>query len=152
MDDRFRAKLQAGELLVGTIVTLPTPEIAELLTSLGFDWLFIDTEHAPFDARDAQRLLQAAGRDCPCLVRVPAGDEVWIKKALDIGATGVIVPQVNSPERAAQIVRLCKYPPEGVRGVGIARAHGYGARFQDYVTTRFNNAVTFAPLRKFSHN
>ena len=133
MNHQFRARLHAGELLVGTVVTLCAPEIPELLPERGFDWLFIDTEHSPFDSREAQALLQAAGAGCPCLVRVPAGEEVWIKKALDIGAAGVIVPQVNSPEQAERIVRLCKYPPQGVRGVGIARAHRYGNRFQDYV-------------------
>jgi 2-dehydro-3-deoxyglucarate aldolase len=135
MNHRFREKLRAGDLLVGTLVTLPAPEIAEILAELGFDWLFIDTEHGAFDALQAQSLLQAAGRDCPCLVRVPGGDEVWIKKALDIGAAGVIVPQVNSVDQAERVVRLCRYPPEGSRGVGLARAHGYGHRFQEYVST-----------------
>jgi 2-dehydro-3-deoxyglucarate aldolase/4-hydroxy-2-oxoheptanedioate aldolase len=137
----FRQRLRDGELLVGTLSTLPAPEIAEVLADLVFDWLFIDTEHGSFDAMEAQALLQAAGSRCPCLVRVPAGQEVWIKKALDIGAAGVIVPQVNSVELAERVVRLCKYPPEGVRGVGIARAHGYGLQFQEYVDTA-NEAVS----------
>jgi 2-dehydro-3-deoxyglucarate aldolase/4-hydroxy-2-oxoheptanedioate aldolase len=135
MNHRFRERLRAGDLLVGTLVTLPSPEIAEILAELAFDWLFVDTEHGAFDALQAQSLLQAAGRDYPCLVRVPGGDEVWIKKALDIGAAGVIVPQVNSVDQAERVVRLCRYPPEGSRGVGLARAHGYGHRFQEYVTT-----------------
>lgn len=135
MKHTLRARLLAGDLLVGTIATLPTPEVAEILAGLGFDWLFVDGEHAPMGVRDAQALLQAAGPDCPCLVRVPIGDEVWIKKALDIGAAGVIVPQVHSAEQAEQVVRLCKYPPEGARGVGVARAHGYGSRFTEYLAT-----------------
>jgi 2-dehydro-3-deoxyglucarate aldolase/4-hydroxy-2-oxoheptanedioate aldolase len=122
-------------------VTLPAPEISELLAGLGFDWLFVDAEHSPLGMREAQALLQAAGTDCPCLVRVPAGDEVWIKKALDIGAAGVIVPQVHSAAQARQVVRLCRYPPEGARGVGVARAHGYGTRFQEYLDTA-NEEVT----------
>jgi 2-dehydro-3-deoxyglucarate aldolase/4-hydroxy-2-oxoheptanedioate aldolase len=105
------------------------------LAELGFDWLFIDAEHSPLGMREAQVLLQAAGPHCPCLVRVPAGDEVWIKKALDIGAAGVIVPQVHTAEQARRVVHLCRYPPEGTRGVGVARAHGYGARFQEYLET-----------------
>jgi 2-keto-3-deoxy-L-rhamnonate aldolase RhmA len=129
----LRARLQAGELLVGTVVSVTAPEVAEILAGCGFDWLFIDGEHGPLSFHEAQMLLQAAG-NCPCLVRVPAGEEAWIKKALDIGADGVIVPQVHTAEQAEQIVRLCKYPPEGNRGVGVARAHGYGARFEDYVT------------------
>ncbi len=140
MTHMFRQKLRDGELLVGTLSTLPSPEIAEVLAGLLFDWLFIDTEHGSFGALDAQALLQAAGSRCPCLVRVPAGQEVWIKKALDIGAAGVIVPQVNSVEQAERVVRLCKYPPEGTRGVGIARAHGYGLQFQEYVDSA-NEAV-----------
>jgi 2-dehydro-3-deoxyglucarate aldolase len=132
---QLRTRLLAGELLVGTIVTLPTPEIAEILAGLGFDWLFIDAEHAPIGIRDAQAMLQAVGSDCPCLLRVPIGDQVWIKQALDIGAAGVIVPQVHTAEQAEWVVRLCKYPPEGSRGVGVARAHGYGSRFAEYLAT-----------------
>jgi 2-dehydro-3-deoxyglucarate aldolase/4-hydroxy-2-oxoheptanedioate aldolase len=133
MNHSFRSRLGAGELLVGTIVTLAAPEVAEILAGAGFDWLFIDGEHGPLDARDAQALLQAADGRCPSLIRVPVGEEVWIKKALDVGAAGVIAPQVQSAEDAERIVRLCKYPPEGSRGVGVARAHGYGRRFREYV-------------------
>lgn len=135
MNHQMRARLLAGELLVGTLVTVPAPEVAEIMAGLGFDWLFIDAEHGPMEIHQAQMLLQAAGTRCPCLVRVPAGEEVWIKKALDIGAAGVIVPQVHTARQAEQVVRLCKYPPEGSRGVGVARAHGYGGRFEEYVAT-----------------
>ena len=135
MNHRFRARLLGGELLIGPVVTLPTPEVAEILAGIGFDWLFVDTEHSPMGMRDAQALLQAAGPRCPGLVRVPAGDEVWIKKALDIGASGLIVPQVHSAEQAERVVSLCKYPPQGSRGVGVARAQGYGSRFGEYVAT-----------------
>ena len=135
MDHQFRSRLLAGELLIGPVVTLPAPEVAEILAGLGFDWLFIDAEHSPMGMRDAQALVQAAGPRCPCLVRVPAGEEVWIKKALDIGAAGLIVPQVHSAEQAERVVNLCKYPPRGSRGVGVARAQGYGSRFNEYVAT-----------------
>jgi 2-dehydro-3-deoxyglucarate aldolase len=135
MNHQMRARLLAGDLLVGTLVTLPAPEVAEILAGLGFDWLFIDAEHGPLSIHQAQMLLQAVGARCPCLVRVPAGEEVWIKKALDIGAAGVIVPQVHTAGQAEQVVHLCKYPPEGSRGVGVARAHGYGRRFKEYVAT-----------------
>ena len=69
----------------------------------------------------------------PCIVRVEASAEVPIKKALDIGAAGIIAPMVNSAEQAEQVVRWAKYAPLGTRGVGIGRAHGYGAKFQEYV-------------------
>ena len=128
----FADRLRRGERLIGTLVSLSAPEITELLALCGFDWLFIDAEHGAFDPHDTQKLLQAAG-DCPCVVRVPAADEVWIKKALDIGAAGIIVPQVNTAEEARAIVRSAKYTPDGNRGIGLARAHGYGLEFENYL-------------------
>lgn len=127
----FAARLRAGDTLLGAIVALPCPEVAELFSRAGFDWLLIDTEHSPMDPLAAQGLLQAAR--CPCMVRVHAGEEAAIKKVLDIGAAGVVVPQVNTAAEAERMVRYCKYPPRGSRGVGIVRAQGYGLDFQQYV-------------------
>lgn len=141
MTHQFRARLTNGELLVGTMVTLSSPEVAELLAGIGFDWLFLDAEHSTFEARAMQSLLQSAGADTPCIVRVSSREEVPIKKALDIGAAGIIAPQVNSVEAAEGVVRFSKYSPEGTRGVGIARAHGYGLKFQDYVDTANQNVA-----------
>ena len=84
----FRQRLQAGEVLLSTLVSFPSPETVELLSKLHFDWLFIDGEHGPFNALEMQRMLQAAGDNCPCLIRVPSNDLVHIKQALDIGAAG----------------------------------------------------------------
>ncbi len=128
----FAEKLRNGESLIGTMVSLPSAEVTEILAETGFDWLFIDAEHGPFDPHDAQGMLQAAG-NCSCIIRVPEGDEIWIKKALDIGAAGIIVPQVNSAEQAERIVQMCKYSPQGCRGVGLARAHRYGIDFEGYI-------------------
>ena len=133
MKTDFRKKLNRGDVLVGTLITLPCAEVAEIMAEVGFDWLFIDTEHSPFNAYGAQTILQAAGHSCPCVVRVPSQDEVWIKKALDIGANGIIAPQVNSAAEAEAVVRMCKYPPQGNRSVGISRAHKYGLRFNEYM-------------------
>jgi len=135
MTRQFRTRLVNGELLIGTVVTLSCPEVAEVLAGAGFDWLFIDAEHSPLEARDMQSLLQGAGPDTPCLVRLSSSEQVPVKKALDIGAAGIIAPQVNSAEQAQAVVRFAKYPPLGARGVGIGRAHGYGLRFQEYVDT-----------------
>lgn len=129
----FRQRLRAGEVLIGAFATLYSPEICEILSELGFDWLCIDTEQGAFDTTEAQRMLQAAGDRCPCVIRVPSDEDFWIKKALDIGAAGVIVPLVNTPEMAARIVQASKYAPAGNRGVGLGRAHLYGLNFQEYV-------------------
>ena len=140
MNSNFRAGLKNGDILIGTLITMPVPEVAEIMVEVGFDWLFVDTEHAPFNAKDALKILQAAGNRCPCVVRIPANEEVWIKKALDIGADGIIAPQVNSAEEAEHIVRMCKYPPQGTRSVGIGRAHKYGLGFKEYVA-RANDEI-----------
>lgn len=129
----FRQQLLQRERLCGVMVTLPTPEVADVLARAGCDWLFIDLEHSPFDYLTAQRLLQAAGPTCAGLIRIPQAEPVAIKKALDIGAAGIIVPQVNSPALAADVVRWAKYPPLGERGVGVARAHGYGLDMAGYL-------------------
>lgn len=134
MRQQFRQRLLAGERLVGPMVTLESPEVAEILTKVGFDWLFLDAEHAPFDALSLQRMMQAAG-ETPCLVRLEASEEVPIKKALDVGAAGIIAPMVNTAEQAARVVGWSRYSPQGTRGVGLSRAHGYGLNFNEYMTT-----------------
>jgi len=134
----FAARLRAGRTLLGTIVTLDSPEVVEILSAAGFDWLFVDTEHAPLDALAVQRLLQAAR--IPALIRVPDGAEATLKKALDAGAAGVVVPMVNTAAQAEAVVEACKYPPRGRRGVGIVRAQGYGPGFSEYVR-RANEAT-----------
>lgn len=141
MKHAFRRRLQAGERLLGTLVSLASPEIAEILAGAGFDWLFLDAEHAPLNAPRLQRILQGAGPAVPCLVRLPGRDEVFVKKALDIGAAGVIAPMVNTAEQAEHVVRLSKYAPQGMRGVGVGRAHGYGLAFREYIETANDNVT-----------
>ena len=133
MNASFRSRLKHGEILIGTMITLPSPEIAEILADAGFDWLFVDLEHTPMAPYDAQAILQAVANRADCILRVPLNDEIWIKKALDTGAAGVMVPLVNSVKDAQRAVRYCKYPPMGSRSVGISRAHGYGSKLQDYL-------------------
>ena len=140
LNDNFLKKLRGGEILIGTIITLPSPEIAEILSFAGFDWLFIDTEHATLGVQDVQRILQSIQGRCPCIVRVSSGDELWIKKILDIGVDGIIVPFVNSADEAQKIIRFCKYPPDGSRSVGISRAHEYGMKFNEYIDCA-NNSI-----------
>jgi 2-dehydro-3-deoxyglucarate aldolase len=132
MTPSFRTRLRSGERLVAPLLTLNSPAVTELMAAVGFDWLFIDAEHAPLEPFQMQALLQGAGAT-PCVIRLPAGDEVPIKKALDIGAAGIIAPQVNSADHARRIVQAAKYAPIGQRGLGIARAHGYGLTVREYM-------------------
>ena len=87
--NNFAKRLRSNEVLTGTLVSLPSPEICELLANVGYDWLFIDAEHGAFNPQQAQTMLQAA-TPTPCLIRVPADETIWLKKALDIGAAGVL--------------------------------------------------------------
>jgi 2-dehydro-3-deoxyglucarate aldolase len=128
----FRARLRSGERLFAPLMTLNSPAVAELMADAGFDWLFLDAEHSTLDTSQMQTLLQAAA-PTPCVIRLTAGEEVPIKKALDIGAAGIIAPQVNSAEHAKRIVQAAKYGPAGQRGLGIARAHRYGLKVREYM-------------------
>jgi len=130
----FRSRLRAGDVLVGPMVTLSSPEVVELLAQVGFDWLFLDSEHTPMEPPQIQAMLQAAGTT-PCIVRVPSSEPTRIGKALDAGAAGIIVPQVNSAEQARQVVAAARYAPAGNRGRGLARAHRYGFKLQEYAAT-----------------
>lgn len=131
----IRERLKNQERLLGTMVTLPTPSTAEILADSGFDWLFLDGEHGPLGVNEVLGILQAVGHRLPCLVRVAAGEEARIKQMLDLGAHGIIVPQTNTAEQVAEVVQFARYAPAGARGVGLARAHGYGFRFDDYVSS-----------------
>ena len=124
----LKRRLAAGEPTVGTWVTLGHPSIADVLARAGFDWIVIDMEHSVIGLREAQDLLRATElAGVPGLVRLPANDAVVIKRVMDAGAAGVMVPMVNSAADAEAAVAAVRYPPRGTRGVGLARAQGYGA-------------------------
>lgn len=140
LNTEFRRRLLASETLTGTLVSIPSPEIVELLSLIGFDWLFLDAEHGAFGPNEIASLLQAAGQT-PCLVRIPGPDPAWIKKVLDAGATGIIVPQIESVQQAQAVIQAAKYPPAGKRGVGLGRAHKYGIEFSEYLSSANENTV-----------
>lgn len=129
----FRARLRERERLIGTMLTIPAPAVAEMCADAGFDWLFVDMEHGALDLHDVERIAQAVGERCSCVVRVPSNDRVWIGKILDLGVSGIIIPQVNSADEAARAVSAAKYPPQGTRGVGLGRASRYGTRLNEYL-------------------
>ncbi len=133
MTGSLRDTLQAGKPLIGTLLTVDSTEVAEALALAGFDWIFIDLEHGSLSIHDAQRAVQAIANRCHTLVRVPDGTQENIKRVLDMGCSGIIVPMVNTEAYARRIAALSKYPPLGERSVGIGRAHGYGLRFTEYI-------------------
>jgi 2-keto-3-deoxy-L-rhamnonate aldolase RhmA len=135
MTETFRTRLLRGDRLVGTILSLPAPELAEIASQAGLDWLFLDMEHGSLDPAAVVRLIQAVREPCAAVVRVPENEDMWMKKALDAGAAGLIIPHVNTAAEAARAVHWSKYPPEGGRSVGFSRANRYGAAFQEHVET-----------------
>lgn len=135
--------------MLGTMVTLTTPAVSEILATAGFDWLFIDGEHGPFETGDIQAILQAVGNRVPCVVRIPTIDETYIKRTLDLGATGIVLPQVNTAEEAERTLRFSRYAPQGSRGVGLARAHGYGLSFREYMETANETVAVIVQAEHF---
>lgn len=133
----FKARLKAGKRLIGCWMGLADINAAEILGTAGFDWIVLDGEHAPNDIRSMRdQLIALETSDSHPVVRVPIGETWMIKQVLDIGAQTILVPIVESREQAEELVRACRYPPDGVRGVGaaLARASRFSA-IPDYVTT-----------------
>jgi 2-keto-3-deoxy-L-rhamnonate aldolase RhmA len=122
----FRAKLKAGQFCLGVGITLSDPAVTEALGK-NVDFYWIDMEHTPLNMETLQaHLIAARAVGIPAIVRVP-GSEVWfIKRVLDTGAAGIIVPQVRSAAEVKQVVDACRYKPVGDRGYGPRRASTYG--------------------------
>jgi len=117
-------RLAAGEATVGTWVTLGHPSVAEVLARAGFDWIVVDMEHSVIGLREAQDLLRAAElAGVPGIVRLPANDPVVIKRVMDAGAAGVMVPMVNSAADAVAAVPAARHSRRRPRpGPGVRRA------------------------------
>ena len=123
MRNELKRRLKRGEQTYGVWMTVESPIVTELLSGLGFDYFVFDTEHSPLDIYQAQTLMQAMrGGGTTPIVRVVWNDLVAIKRALDVGAYGVVVPWVNNKEQAEMAVKACRYAPEGLRGCGPRRA------------------------------
>ena len=131
----IKNKLRAGEVSLGSWMSMAHPSIAEILARAGYDWVVVETEHTAIDVSEVLRLIIAIeGAGAVPLVRLAWNDPIQCKAMLDSGAAGVIVPMVNTRADAELAVKAAKYPPMGFRGVGLARAQGYGEHFSEYVT------------------
>lgn len=100
-------------------MSIPSPDVTLALSNLGFDWFVYDNEHSPLNEQITQNLMMVTrGTNVVPLIRVSWNDPVLIKRALDIGAYGLVIPWINTKEEAIKAVQACKYPPDGIRGVG----------------------------------
>ncbi len=130
----FRKRLLAGERLGGAFLNLGSPVTVEIAGCAGFDWLLIDHEHGPgSDMTMLHQLQAAAATPAFAVVRIAANETPRFKRALDIGAGGVMVPWINTAAEAKAAVNSMRYPPRGIRGVAkMHRACDFGANFDDY--------------------
>ncbi len=129
----LKNRLIAGETTIGSWLTIGNSAIAEIMAGAGFDWLTIDMEHSAITLEQAQQMIQTIDAyDVASLIRVGENNPNIIKRAMDTGAHGVIVPMITSREEAERAVKSVKYPPHGYRGVGLARAQRYGRDFPAY--------------------
>ncbi len=141
-ENPVKQSLKEGKRTVGAWLQIASPLTAEILSRAGFDWLIIDMEHGPGDILMLIAQLQAMnGSGVVPFVRAPWNDFVIIKRILDAGVAGVLIPYVNTRAEAEAAVRACKYPPAGIRGIAASpRAPGFGQKSMDYLT-RANDQV-----------
>ena len=126
----------------GAWTSLGHPSITEIFTAAGVDFIGIDLEHSTISQEQAQRIIAAAqAGGVVCLPRVASHNGEPIRRLLDSGADGVIVPNVSTPDEVERLIGWCKYPPVGRRSFGVARAQGYGKDFDAYVA-RWNERST----------
>ncbi len=131
----IKDKIKSGRPSIGTWMTLAHPSIAEILAMAGYDFVVVETEHTAMDVSEVFSMLIAIEqRGSIPFVRLAWNDPIQAKALLDSGAAGVLVPMVNTKAEAQLAVSMTKYPPMGDRGVGLARAQGYGVNFDAYVS------------------
>lgn len=142
----LRRKLAADSPVFGLWVTFESPSITEMAVALGMDWVVIDAEHGHLDWKEIVEHLRATVRsDTVALVRIAELNNGLIKRALDIGADGVVIPWIESAEQLKQAVSFARYPTEGVRGIGAERATCWGQCFVEH-TAEANEHVLVVPI------
>lgn len=132
----LRSLLEKEQRSLGSWIQLPDPFTAEIMARSGFDWLAIDLEHGMIDLGAAIRLIQVIGNaGVHPVVRLHENDPSTIRRVMDAGAAGIIVPMVNTADEAKKAVAAAKYYPDGKRSFGLGRAHDFGRNFDQYMGT-----------------
>lgn len=143
----FKSRLINRELTIGSWITIGNLSVAEIMANAGFDWLTIDMEHSAITLSQAQELIciiELCG--VTPLVRVGENNANLLKRVMDAGAHGVMVPLVNSKEDAEKAVAAVKYPPTGTRGVGLTRAQKYSLDLDRYKEWNKKNGIVIVQL------
>jgi 2-dehydro-3-deoxyglucarate aldolase len=135
------------DLRIGSWIQIGHPTVAEIMAAAGFDWLAVDLEHSTISLREAEDLIRIIDlKGVVPFVRLASNNPEQIKRVMDAGAHGVIVPMVKSCEDAEQAVMSVKYPPTGNRSIGLARAQGYGVRFDEYFDWQRDNSIVVVQI------
>ena len=130
----------------GLWVTLESPSITEMAVALGLDWVVIDAEHGHLDWKEITEHIRATVRsDTVALVRIAELNGALIKRALDIGADGIVIPWIETAEQLKLAVAWSRYPTEGLRGIGAERATGWGQCFAEHAEEA-NEHVLVVPI------
>ena len=145
--ESLKSRIARSELTFGSWITLGHPAVAEIMARSGFDWLTVDLEHSAITIGQAEELIRVIDlAGISPLVRVGENSPAVIRRVMDAGAHGVIVPMVNTREDAELALRSVRYPPNGMRGVGLARAQGYGLDIEAYQKWNEANSVVIVQI------
>jgi len=146
MENSVKGKLKKGEVVIGSIASINSPDIVEILALAGFDFVFIDNEHGALNIETTANLIRAAElRQCTPIVRIEENNPIRVLKTLDIGAMGLHVPQVNSKLDAQEMVKAAKYYPLGERGTALPRSSGYGLFSREQYMKESNEETLLIP-------
>jgi 2-dehydro-3-deoxyglucarate aldolase len=147
MTNIVKQKLRSGKVTLGAWVMIGHPASGELQAACGFDWVAVDTEHTSVGFETLESIFRAIElKGSVPFVRLPGHDPITLKRCLDIGARGLIVPMVNTAVQAHEIVQAAKFPPEGVRGAAFCRAAAYGESFKPYYDGHNEDVVVVAMI------
>jgi 2-keto-3-deoxy-L-rhamnonate aldolase RhmA len=143
----LKNKLRCGDVCLGSWITLGDSGIAEIMSNAGFDWLVVDLEHTTISIDQAGELIRTIDlAGCAPLVRLTSNNSDQIKRVMDAGAHGIVVPMVNSVDDIKNAIASTRYGPDGTRGVGLARAQGYGPKFSEYLHWLKDSAVVIPQI------
>tara|TARA_A100000164_G_scaffold380245_1_gene427047 strand:- start:2174 stop:2926 length:753 start_codon:yes stop_codon:yes gene_type:complete len=143
----LKQKLSSNKLTIGSWISLGHPSIAEIMTKSNFDWLTIDLEHSVISLAEVENLIRVIELSgISPLVRLTENSTSQIKKVMDSGAHGIIVPMVNSLKDAETAIEAAYYPPKGKRSFGLARAQGFGTKFKEHIKYNQENTIVIVQI------
>jgi len=138
-----------SKLSIGTWQSLPSESIAEIFANAGYEWIVIDLEHSTITINQVEQLIRVIDlAGSKPFVRLSGHDPAQIKRVLDAGAKGILAPMIETQNQIEKIISACHYPPYGIRGMGLARAQGYGesSAKEKYISSTANKIEIYAQI------